>query len=52
MKHLNIGLLGFGFMGKTHLWAVKNLPFFYDLPSAVCFHAHFTANAALSNHWK
>ena len=41
MKHLNIGLLGFGFMGKTHLWAVKNLPFFYDLPfsaevAAVC----------------
>ena len=41
MKHMNIGLLGFGFMGKTHLWAVKNLPFFYDLPftagvAAVC----------------
>lgn len=41
MRHLNIGLLGFGFMGKTHLWAVKNLPFFYDLPftaevAAVC----------------
>ncbi len=41
MKHLNIGLLGFGFMGKTHLWTVKNLPFFYDLPftaevTAVC----------------
>ncbi len=41
MKHLNIGLIGFGFMGKTHLWAVKNLPFFYDLPfsaevSALC----------------
>jgi len=41
MKHLNIGLIGFGFMGKTHLWSVKNLPFFYDLPfsaevAAVC----------------
>ncbi len=41
MKHLRIGLMGFGFMGKTHLWAVKNLPFFYDLPfsaevAAVC----------------
>ena len=32
MKHINIGLIGFGFMGKTHLWSVKNLPFFYDLP--------------------
>lgn len=29
MKHLRIGLVGFGFMGKTHLWAVRNLPFFY-----------------------
>ncbi len=29
MKKLRIGLVGFGFMGKTHLWSVKNLPFFY-----------------------
>ena len=32
-KQLHIGLLGFGAMGKTHLYAVNNLPFFYgDLP--------------------
>ena len=29
MKHLRIGLIGTGFMGKTHLWSVQNLPFFY-----------------------
>lgn len=29
MTNLRIGLIGFGFMGKTHLWAVQNLPFFY-----------------------
>ena len=30
---LRIGLLGFGAMGRTHTWAVRNLPFFYgDLP--------------------
>ncbi len=30
---MNIGLLGFGFMGKTHAYAVQNLNFFYrDLP--------------------
>ena len=29
-KVLRIGLLGFGSMGKTHTWAVQNLPFFYD----------------------
>lgn len=28
-KQLNIGLLGFGSMGRTHTWAVQNLPFFY-----------------------
>ena len=28
-KTLRIGLLGFGSMGKTHTWAVQNLPFFY-----------------------
>ena len=26
---LRIGLLGFGAMGRTHTWAVRNLPFFY-----------------------
>ena len=30
---MNIGLLGFGSMGKTHLYAVRNLPLFYgELP--------------------
>lgn len=28
-KTLCIGLLGFGAMGRTHTWAVQNLPFFY-----------------------
>ena len=32
-KQLHIGLLGFGSMGRTHTWAVRNLPFFYgELP--------------------
>ncbi len=32
-KHLRIGLLGGGSMGRTHTWAVRNLPFFYgELP--------------------
>ena len=34
-KTLRIGMLGFGAMGKTHTWAVQNLPFFYEsLPFA------------------
>ena len=34
-KTLQIGLLGFGSMGRTHTWAVQNLPFFYGpLPFA------------------
>lgn len=28
-KQLRIGLLGFGSMGRTHTWAVQNIPFFY-----------------------
>ncbi len=33
MKEIRIGLLGFGAMGKTHLNAINNLPFYYnDLP--------------------
>ncbi len=29
MKNIRIGLLGYGSMGKTHTYAVKNLPFYY-----------------------
>ena len=56
MKKIRVGLIGAGFMGKTHLWSVRNLPFFYkttDLGyeaevSAVCAStpAHAEAFAA------
>ena len=38
-KQLKIGVLGFGAMGRTHTWAIQNLPFFYGtLPfSATAF---------------
>jgi predicted dehydrogenase len=46
-------MVGFGFMGKTHLYAVRNLPFFYgdNLPftaevAAVCTARLETAKAA------
>lgn len=29
-RQLNIGLAGFGFMGRTHAYAVANIPFFYS----------------------
>jgi predicted dehydrogenase len=29
-KQYNIGLAGFGFMGRTHAFAVESLPFFYS----------------------
>ena len=29
-KKIRIGVLGFGAMGRTHTWAVRNVPFFYD----------------------
>jgi len=31
-KQLKIGLLGFGSMGRTHTWAIQNIPFFYGEP--------------------
>ena len=31
-QNIRIGLCGFGFMGKTHLFAVRNLPMFCTLP--------------------
>jgi len=49
---MKIGLIGFGFMGKTHSWCVDNLKYFYkDLPfdakiSAVCASRPETTAAA------
>ena len=45
MEKLRIGLVGFGFMGKTHLWSVKNLPFFYKT-SELGFEAEVAAVCA------
>ena len=32
MKDLNIGLVGYGFMGRTHSNAFLQAPRFFDLP--------------------
>lgn len=51
-KEIKIGLLGFGFMGKTHAFSVSSLPFYYDgldftaRYAAVCTSRIETANAA------
>ena len=35
---IKIGLIGFGFMGRTHSWCVDNLKYFYnDLPFNVSY---------------
>lgn len=51
-KEIKIGLMGFGFMGKTHAFSVSALPFYYDgldftaKYSAVCTSHIETAQAA------
>ena len=30
MAELRVGLIGYGFMGKTHAYGYKTLPFYYD----------------------
>ncbi|MBR7184716.1 MAG: Gfo/Idh/MocA family oxidoreductase [Clostridia bacterium] len=43
---LNIGMLGFGAMGKAHAYAVANLPYFYgDLPFSARIAAVATSSA-------
>ena len=32
MKDLNIGLIGYGFMGRTHSNAFLHAPKFFDVP--------------------
>ncbi len=51
MKHIRIGLVGFGFMGRVHLYAVRNLPFFYrdaQAPIGLGFTAEVAAVVASS----
>lgn len=43
MKTCNVGILGFGFIGKVHAYGYLNLPFFYD---PVPLHARITHVAA------
>ena len=35
-KVMGIGVLGYGFMGKTHTFAYKTIPFYYDPPPLEC----------------
>lgn len=43
MKIINIALLGTGFMGKTHTFSLKNLPFYYaDLGFKPVLHTAYT----------
>lgn len=35
-RELGIGMLGHGFMGKTHTYAYRTIPFYYDPPPARC----------------
>lgn len=32
VKKVNVGIIGFGFIGKVHAYGYVNLPFFYDPP--------------------
>ncbi len=32
MKKVNVGIIGFGFIGKVHAYGYVNLPLFYDPP--------------------
>ncbi len=59
-KNLNIGLVGYGFMGRTHSNAFLQAPHFFDLPyqpvlRAVCARnpdrvKDFAADLGLSDH--
>ena len=54
MKTLNIGLVGYGFMGRTHSNAFLQAPRFFDVPfepvlKAVCARNPDRVNAFASN---
>lgn len=49
-KTLGVGVLGFGFMGRTHAFAHRAMPFFYDPPPMPTrLVSVFRANASLAD---
>ncbi|MBE6688802.1 MAG: Gfo/Idh/MocA family oxidoreductase [Ruminococcaceae bacterium] len=42
MKNINIAVLGTGFMGKTHTYSIKNLPFYYNMDFVPVLHTVYT----------
>lgn len=45
MQTIRFGIIGYGFMGRTHAWGARSLPFFYrDLP----FHVELSGAASPS----
>jgi len=36
MRPLGVGILGFGFMGRTHTYAHRSIPLYYDPPPLAC----------------
>ncbi len=55
MKNLNIGLVGYGFMGRTHSNAFHQAPQFFDLPCRPVLKAICARNSdraqAFANNW-
>jgi myo-inositol 2-dehydrogenase/D-chiro-inositol 1-dehydrogenase len=55
MKTLNVGLVGYGFMGRTHANAYRQAPIFFDLPMTPVLKAAAARNAdrvkAFAQNW-
>jgi predicted dehydrogenase len=54
-KNLNVGLVGYGFMGRTHSNAYRQAPIFFDLPYTIGLKAVCARNAeraqAFASNW-
>ena len=46
MKHYNVGILGFGFIGKVHAYGHLNIPLFYDPPPCATRITHICTSRA------
>lgn len=45
MRKINVGIIGFGYMGKMHAMCYENLKYYYRMDVEICLYAVVTGKS-------